>query len=39
MYNVDCPLLMPEDIRGVTVRDFPVSIIFIGNSRDLVRFL
>ena len=30
---------MPEDIRSVTVRDFPVSIIFIDNSRDLVGFL
>ena len=38
IYNADRPLLMSEDIRSVTVRDFPVSIIFIGNSRDLVRF-
>ena len=39
IYNADCPLLMSEDIRGVIVRGFPVFIIFISNSRDLVRFL
>ena len=39
IYNADCPLLMSEDIRGVIVHGFPVSIIFISNSRDLVRFL
>ena len=26
IYNADCPLLMSEDIRGVIVRGFPVSI-------------
>ena len=39
IYNVDRPLLMLKDIRGVTVRGFPVSITFISNSRDLLRFL
>ena len=39
IYNADCPLLLSEDIRGVTVRGFPVSIIFFSNSRDLVHFL
>ena len=35
---MDRPLLMLKDIRGVTVRGFPVSITFISNSRDLLRF-
>ena len=34
-YNVDCPLLMSEYIRGVTIRGFSVSVIFINNSRKL----
>ena len=34
-YNVDSPLLMSEYIRGVTIRGFSVSVIFINNSRKL----
>ena len=34
-YNVDCLLLMSEYIRGVTIRGFSVSVIFINNSRKL----
>ena len=37
--NAFFPLLKSEDIRSVTVRGFPVSIIFTGNSRELARFL
>ena len=39
IHNAFFPLLKSEDIRGVTVRGFPVSIIFTGNSHELARFL
>ena len=39
IHNAYFPLLKSEDIRGVTVRGFPVLIIFTNNSRDLVCFL